>query len=240
MKILVYTISNNNLFNIECIKLLKKSLDLNNQNFDFLVLTNSDIKIENVNCIKTEFTDTDIVYSRYSKVVPDGYDVYVYLDADILFFDKITKIISENKDYSIVIENDKIIKTKNCRWYAYPFYENQQQLLQLPALNSGTFVFKDTLLLKIVRSLFIEKIHLFKSHVEHMQFEQSCFNFAITNILDQNYHKSLFISDKIKLFSCRIDKLIDNINIYHFNNAHIKPAQKINHMRKIYELFTQK
>ena len=172
-------------------------------------------------CISYNLKSFNIIYTKYTELLPDTYDYYIYLDSDILFFDKLESIISD-KDYSIVTEK-KIGQIKDNPWFAYRNATNEEKLdfTKIAPINAGTFAFS--------------KFTIFTqfSAIENVQFEQSCFNYSIYKLCGINYDSCYDISDKIELFA----KTITNKQVYHFCGFTNEMASKYIRMKNFYDQY---
>ena len=236
MKILCYTITDFKQGSLECIDLLYSSLLLNNHdNFDFYVVSNIKpaFKIKYPLILASDLKSFNIIYTKYTELLPDTYDYYIYLDSDILFFDKLESIISD-KDYSIVTEK-KIGQIKDNPWFAYRNATNEEKLdfTKIAPINAGTFAFSKFTILNYIRSIFLNNIFTQFSAIENVQFEQSCFNYSIYKLCGINYDSCYDISDKIELFA----KTITNKQVYHFCGFTNEMASKYIRMKNFYDQY---
>lgn len=242
MKICLYTISDLNAESIQCVDMLYDSIfsqEINKQyNIDFYIVSNK-LPNKNIkyNCILSEYGDSHIVYSRYTSNLPSGYDKYIYLDSDILFFDDILSIIDNRYEFGLVTEGT--IGSMNEAWWKYPFSneEDTQIFKSLKGINSGTFVLSNKEHLTEVSKLFIPYLHLWqnKDGNENAMFEQSCFNYFIAKKCGITLNNCYILTDKVELFCA--DKPPNHKKIYHFTGFGLGMSKKLEYMQKLKLLY---
>jgi hypothetical protein len=236
MKILLYTISDFKDKSVECIDLLLSSI-IFDMPTDFLVITN-DTKNSCAKyplLIDNSLENNYVGYLKYSYMIPEKYDYYIYLDSDILYFDKISKLINFNKHFTIVTENTLI--GKNYWWYFDKVSENENVLLQNSiALNAGSFCFDNSklLLIKYIQNTYSKYYTKDASH--NAMLEQSIFNYTIhknTNFVLDNTHD---ITDFVQLFAGN-SQISHNKKLYHFCGFTNEMHSKYNQMKKLYDTY---
>lgn len=221
-KILIYTVSDFKEKAVECIEMLFESfLENDEPNVDLAIISNTKNKpYKKINKKIHVIYDDDphseefVGFLKFSDKIPDGYDYYIYLDSDILFYGKSTDLYKMNYDFSMVREH--WVRMNN-PWFCYK-YAPQEDLLKMETLdgiNSGTFGFKQLSFLKKVRDLYVKHITE-KNVMKNIMLEQSSFNYALCKELDFNFEKVLDLTDKTLLFAQKGDVQKEKI-IYHFN-----------------------
>lgn len=201
-KILVYTISDLSPSSMGCIDLLQQSLQYRNTDFDFYIVTNRLATVRWWKTIYDPFGFGNYVgWLKYTNLLPDGYDYYIYLDNDILFYEDLYNILTP---YSFVVEPYRMSTV----WFRYPFATRQakQEMKDVNGLNAGTFVFKDKQFLESVKSLYVQQE--FKSIEDEGKFEQKAFNYAI-------FREKLSYLDISNLVQLHATEITDK-KIYHF------------------------
>lgn len=209
MNVFVYTVSDFSPGATECIRYLYSSLKLKNQTFDFAVISNRHNSDFDGKIIIDVNPSPYVGFLKYSKKIPSGYDHYLYLDSDILFYDTIESIC-KGFDFSLVLEKPATMAGK---WWSSAFEEKEKEKLkQYTAINAGSFSFNDVSFLEKVRNIFHNRITL--NHLLDAKLEQSSFNRAILEqgILEKRY---LDFSNKIQLHA-KPDTINRQKTIYHF------------------------
>ena len=215
MKTLLYTISDFKEDAIDCIRMMRNSISDNN--FDFAIIATKKIDCE-YEIIVDESVDNYIGFLKYSPKVPTGYDQYIYLDSDILFFGPISSFYS-NQEFSIVFEDLKMnsLCSAGKFWFKYPHDSSESythNIENLYGINAGSFAFKNTSFLSNVR-FFFEKFKL-NDILSNAILEQSSFNYALCIQNNFDFSKCLDFTNKAVIHakpnSFNIDK-----KLYHFN-----------------------
>ena len=198
MRVLVYTATDFNEESHKCIDLLVENMTLP-ENVDFCVISN--------NPSPEGFKHKVILDSRYylyggflkySKLIPKGYDYYLFLDPDIIYFGNPMDLIDPTKDFTIVTEE----RQNMCQeWFEYKRAPNMDRLkfTMLKGLNAGTFGFKDLGFTDRVRSLY-------ETHIQTILpgdaiLEQSSYNYGICLATDFEMGKCNDIAQKVQLFA---------------------------------------
>lgn len=197
MKILVYTVSDFKPYADKCINMLFENIE--KQELDLCVISNgeapSDFKYKTI----IDSTNYNYIgFLKYSKVIPSGYDAYVYLDSDIIYFGEIEDLISKDKEISVVFEKLKM----NEDWFRYQHADNEKEISFFKknnGLNAGSFCCKNISFLNLVNSLYSP----FISGDVHLdaRLEQSSFNYAVCKTTDFNLSKCFDITDVTQLFA---------------------------------------
>ena len=227
MKTLLYTVSDFKNGSIECIDMMLSHID---GEFDFAVISNSD-----VDCGYKVYVDDScgnyIGFLKYSNQIPEGYDQYVYLDSDILFFgdldvlfdDRPLSITQEFKLMNVPCEQGRY-------WFKYPFditKEYSDKISHFLGINAGSFAFKNIEFLARVRKLFDNCKS--PSVMENAILEQSSFNYSVLQETRFDLNKALNFSD-LTVFDAHKYQFTDWQKLYHFcgfENAMVGKKQKM-------------
>jgi hypothetical protein len=241
MKILLYTISDFKPFALECIELLLKSI-IQDIDYDFIILSNSLPKIfTNFNVIIDDTkTSNYIGYLKYSPKIPKNYDYYIYLDSDILYFDKISKLLPINKNFTIVKENSRILKND---WYYFHYIDTQDDyvLQQSEAMNAGSFAFyKDKCsYISEIYELYKKFTHINNTCHSNAKLEQSIYNYVINKMNNFDLSHCHDITDQTILFAAN-KKPEDNKKLYHFCGFTNEMESKYRKMKIFYDRYLNK
>jgi lipopolysaccharide biosynthesis glycosyltransferase len=242
MKICLYTISDLNPISVQCVDMLYDSIfsqkSNTKNNIDFYVVSNKlPTDYIKYNCILSEFNNAHIVYSRYTSNLPSGYDKYIYLDSDILFFDDLLSLIDDRYEFGLVTEGT--IGDMNGSWWKYPFSTEEDIKIfnSLTGINSGTFVVSDKEYLVQVAKLFIPYLHLWQTQSDssNAMFEQSCFNYFIAKKCGIALDNCYLLTDKVELHCA--DKPPSHKKIYHFTGFGFGMKKKLEYMQKFKLLY---
>lgn len=225
MKTLVYTISDFKPNALDCISLLYKSIQGND--FDFCVISNKEPKNCPFQTIIDPIQREYVGFLKYSPKVPSGYDRYLYLDSDILFFDKVNSFFSE-KPFSVVLESLPM----SDEWFNY--FRSGEDFSQYKGINAGSFGFYDYCFLARVRRLF----EPFVSGDVHRdaRLEQSAFNYAVLKTICGNFSLLEDFSPQSLLFAQGDSPL--NKKLYHFCGFSNEMSSKYYKMKQIYDKYT--
>jgi len=189
MKTLVYT-CNDLQHSLPCVDLLYNSLLKNNTSgsFDFAVVCNnrSHQKVD-YNVLYDESCPPQYIgFLKYSSVISDEYDYYVYLDSDILFYDQLNTILPDGDKLVCVALEGKSSMIDSPQWHSFCYGDRIRSSGQnRNCINAGQFSFhKSSRILSLVRNnLATIPIHSFNSFNCAMS-EQSSFNYTISQIWD--------------------------------------------------------
>lgn len=224
MKTLVYTISDFKPHALDCISLLKKSLS---GYFDFCIISNKRPE----NCPFKVVVDPVyydyIGFLKYSPLVPSGYDRYLYLDSDILYFDNTEKFFSE-KDMSLVLETLPM----SDEWFNY--FRSGEDFSSYKGINAGSFGFNNYSILSQVRNLF-EPFISGNVH-QDARLEQSSFNYAVMKTINKDFSLINDMSKDSVLFAhagSPLDK-----KLYHFCGFSNEMASKYDKMKQFYDNYS--
>lgn len=234
-KTLYYTITNFSACSKECVELLYQSIKINNDNFDFIVLSSKDPpKNFEINTIvdKNSLYDKYVGFLKYSDFVPKNYDNYVYLDSDILYFGKLSQLISEKYHFTITKDNFDM----NHEWFEY-FHspnEHKNKFKTMRGINAGSFSFKNISFLDDVKSLYSP--HITNSSDQNAKLEQSSFNYVLAILCDFDLNKYYDISPICALYSGQIP--IEGKLLYHFCGFTNSMQHKYINMKKLYDKYT--
>jgi len=202
VRVLVYTATDFNEGSHKCIDLLVANMTLPD-NVDFCVMSNKPGP-EGFSH-KVVVDPKDYLYGgflKYSELIPKGYDYYLFLDPDIIYFGNPMDLIDPTKDFTIVTEQRRDLCHDMCyKWFAYSRAPNSDKIkfVNLRGLNAGTFGFKDLGFTARVRSLF--EPHIQKTLLEDAILEQSSYNYGICLATDFNMSKCHDIAHKVQMFA---------------------------------------
>lgn len=239
MKVLLYTISDFKPYSIECIDLLLRSI-ITDIYYDFAIISNQSTHIStNHNIIVDNNINHSYIYLKYSKQIPKNYDYYIYLDSDILYFDKISKLLPLYKQFTIVKENMKIEKNP---WFYYPFNIDpiEDELIQnSEAINAGSFAYNNNQL-SIIHTIYDMCIkHHNDDPLHNAKLEQSSFNYIVNKNNNFDLSNCYDITDATMLFASN-KKPDTNKVLYHFCGFTGEMITKYVNMKKFYELYTNR
>lgn len=225
MKTLVYTISDFKVGALECISLLYKSIK--GSDFDFCVVSNKRPENCPFNVVVDSTERAYVGFLKYSPKVPSGYDRYLYLDSDILFFDKVDSFFSE-KPFSVVLEKLQM----SDEWFNY--FRSGEDFSQYKGINAGSFGFYDYSFLARVRKLF----EPFVSGDVHRdaRLEQSSFNYAVLKTISGQFSLLNDFSEESLLFA-QADSPLDK-KLYHFCGFSNEMLSKYYKMKQTYDKYT--
>lgn len=233
--ILCYTITNFCPCADQCIELLYQSIKLNNkEDFDFIVLSSCDVPINfKINTIvdKNILYDKYIGFLKYSDLIPKNYKYYIYLDSDILYFGKLSYLLSDKHDFTITKENIH----SNHEWFHYKYYNDKLKINNSYGINAGSFAFKDINLLYNIKKIYNNYIGL--SPIDNAKLEQSSFNYLLALLSDFNIDKYYDISNICELHATT--SLIEGKLLYHFCNFTQSLEFKYNNMKILYDKYTE-
>lgn len=239
MKIFLYTISNFAEQAINCIDLLFTSINFDIST-DFSIISNQHYNSKyNIIIDETLPSNEYIGCLKYSSMIPDYYDYYIYLDSDILYFDKISKLIDYNKVFTITKEQHLI---NNSPWHLFPYVENQEEKILLQkcqALNAGSFGFHKSQLyiLQKISDLYLKFYS--KNNINYnAMLEQSIYNYIVYS--SNNFKTDLLydITDMVELFAASKSR-IPNKTLYHFCYFTNEMSTKYKNMEKFYNEYNQ-
>lgn len=233
MKILLYTISDFKSMSIECIDLLLSSIIFDIPT-DFVILSGSSIDYTNYKIIYTPQKSNYIGSLKYSPDIPNNYDYYIYLDSDILYFDKVSNLINLDKKYTIVYEDSKI--NKNPWWYFKYSNTDTSILEKSQALNAGSFAFAKSEF-KILNDIYTTYHNYANNNIrENAELEQSIFNYYIYKYLNFNTDYVYDITNITQLFASDYP-LQNNKKLYHFCGFTNTMISKYYKMKEKYDQF---
>lgn len=227
MKTLLYTVSDFKDGALECINMMLNHIE---GEFDFIVISNRDF-----DCGHKVYVDDScgsyIGFLKYSKQIPEGYNQYVYLDSDILFFGELS-ILFDDRPLSITQELKMMGKPceQGRYWFKYPFDTTQEysnRIINFLGINAGSFAFKNVNFLSRVRKLFNGRKS--QNIMENAILEQSSFNYAVCQETRFDLQKALNFSD-LTVFEAHKHSFTDRGRLYHFcgfENAMIGKKEKM-------------
>jgi hypothetical protein len=232
MKILVYTVSDFKADALDCIKLMLSSF--NKINFDFKIITNNIDYKQYEDVIYDEFQCEYVGFLKYSENIPDGYDRYIYLDSDILYFGNVNELFSD-KEYSCVIEDLPMTN----EWFLYKNHNNQylNNIKNLNGFNAGTFSFKKISFLSKIRQAFkpyiTQNVHL------DARLEQSSFNFILSNEINFDINNINNLTQITQLFA-DINPHSNSKKLYHFCGFSNEMSSKFFKMKNFYDNYARR
>lgn len=198
MKVLVYTATDFNDDSHKCINLLAANMTLPD-GVDFCVISNKSGP-EGFSH-KVIVDPRDYVYGgflKYSKLIPKGYDYYLFLDPDIVCFGNPMNLIDPNKEFTTIYEPRESMSGS---WFNYKRAPNSDRLkfFMLKGINAGTFGFRHIKFTGSIRKLF--EPHIQHNLIEDAMLEQTSFNYGMCLATDFDLSKSYDISDRSQLFA---------------------------------------
>lgn len=228
MKTLLYTVSDFKNHAIDCIDLLINNIK--DYDFDFAIVSN-----QNIDCkykiILDEKKYEYIGFLKYSEQIPNGYNQYIYLDSDILYFGHSKDLVDDSKEFSIVKE--KLLM--NNEWFKYPYNDSFEYINKSSSnlgLNAGTFAYKNISFLQNVRNLYepfiSQDIHL------DARLEQSSYNFALSHAVDFDFNRCHDLTNKTVLFADQHEFSTEK-SIYHFCGFSNEMNSKFLKMKRFYD-----
>lgn len=235
MKICLYTISNFSIGAISCINLLLKSLSYNNYS-DFFIISNY---IDN-SCPYNIILDTKnnsnyIGYLKYSPNIPKGYDYYIYLDSDILYFDSLESLISPDKSFSVVKENCLIKENKDWFYFKHIHSTYEEKLIEnCSALNAGSFAFNSEQINNIQSVYYYYQKYKNNDIMHNAQLEQSIYNFIIHRQTKYSLDNCYDLTDKTLLFASQKQQE-QTKKLYHFCGFSNEMLSKYKNMKNFYD-----
>lgn len=227
MKILVYTVSDFKSNALDCINLMISCFT--KINFDFKIVTNKSEYKNNKDVIFDETSYKYIGFLKYSKNIPHGYDKYIYLDSDILYFDDVENLFSEKK-YSCVIEELPM----NHEWFLYKKHDHEylEKIKLLNGFNAGTFSFEDINFLKQIRNYFepyvTQDVHF------DARLEQSSYNYALSKNINFDLNNIYDLTKITQLFA-DTKQYTYNKKLYHFCGFSNEMQSKFFKMKNFYD-----
>jgi len=237
-KVFIYTVSDFKPGSIECIEMLFSPFLKENSNvIDLNIIADRQPYKEIDKRIKliednSENANKFIGFLKFSTKIPHGYDYYIYLDSDILYYGKSSDLYNNNCDFSIVRE-DWVKMTHPWHFYQKSTQEESEKMNNLNGINSGTFGFKDIGFLEKVRKLYENDITL--DVMSNIKLEQSSFNYAICKELDFNIdNRVLDLTNKTLLFATG-KQFNKEKTIYHFNGFTNTMSGKTSSMKSFLE-----
>jgi len=231
MKYLVYTVSDFSDGAEECISILYNSiLKRNNKsNFDFVVVTNKSRQSKFNLVIDDSVESNYIGWLKYTNKLPEGYDGYLYLDSDIIFYEKIKNMFGSHQ-ISVIYENSPM----SCSWFMFDMAtdEEKQKMMNIKGCNAGTFSFTDKIILEKINNLC--KLINFKNLniLDQAKAEQSCFNYFIFSLHQQQISLNN-ITSFIQLHV--VEEKEKNKSIFHFCGFDGGMVDKHKKMKKFIE-----
>jgi len=238
MKLLLYTISDLGADSIRCIDLLLSSIVYDIE-YDFYIISNkpSPNRITHNLIIDDVLPSNYIGYLKYSEKLPDNYDYYIYLDSDILYFDKLSELIDRTKEFSVVTENYIV---GDSEWFYFKYHDldkpNTINFKKSNALNAGSFAFnrssKNTV--HKAHSLY-RKYH--NNDIDHdVKLEQCIFNYIIHSNTNYTLDNCFNITNTVELFASNKSPK-ENKKLYHFCGFTNEMGSKYQSMKEFYDKY---
>jgi hypothetical protein len=238
MKVLLYTISDLKIDSIRCVDLLLSSIVYDIE-YDFYIISNkpSSNRIAYNLIIDDVLPSNYIGYLKYSEKLPDNYDYYIYLDSDILYFDKLSKLIDGTKEFSVVAENYEV---GNGEWFYFKYSNLDEQntinFKKSKALNAGSFAFKRSSknTMHLARSLY-NTYH--NNDIDHdVKLEQCIFNYIIHSNTNYILDNCFNITNTVELFASNKPPK-ENKKLYHFCGFTNEMGSKYRSMKEFYDKY---
>lgn len=198
VRVLVYTVTDFNDEAHKCIDLLAANMTLPD-GVDFCVISNKPGPEGFSHKVIVE--PRDYVYGgflKYSKLIPKGYDYYLFLDPDIICFGNPVNLIDPNKDFTIIVEPKE---SMSGTWFGYRLapISDRLKFVMLKGINAGTFGFRHIEFTDSIRKLF--EPHIQNKLVADAILEQTSYNYGMCLATDFDLSKSYDVSDKAQLFA---------------------------------------
>jgi hypothetical protein len=202
-----------------------------NINFDFKIITNNSNYKDCDDIIFDDFQCNYVGFLKYSKYIPEGYDAYIYLDSDILFFGSPRDLITE-KEYSCVIEDLPMTD----EWFLYKKHDRDyiDRIKNLNGFNAGTFCFKNLDFLKKIRNSF--EPHITDSIHLNARLEQSSYNFILSKEINFDTNNIFDLTSITQLFA-DMHPYTDSKKIYHFCGFSNEMQSKFFKMKSFYDKY---
>lgn len=238
MKILLYTISDFSDHAQDCIRLLLKSIC--GDNYDFCILTNNDIHSDEYNILYDKTYQSNYIggLKYQTKLLPDSYDYYIYLDSDILYFDNVENLLPSDKQYfSVVRETQYLVGDSDWFLFSQADKYDYSRLLNSQAINAGTFVYHKSQIDDIF-SIYNLYMTYHTNKIEYdCKLEQSIYNYVINKKINfDNYHLYKDLSNITQLFAAQ-SQPIKNKTLYHFCGFSNEMTTKYIHMKNFYDQY---
>jgi hypothetical protein len=198
VRVLVYTVTDFNDESHKCIDILAANMTLPD-GVDFCVISNKPSPEGFKH--KVILDPRYYVYGgflKYSKLIPKGYDYYLFLDPDIVCFGNPMNLIDPNKEFTTICEPKE---SMGGPWFNYRRapVSDRLKFFMLKGMNAGTFGFKHIKFTGSIRKLF--EPHIQHNLIEDAKLEQTSYNYGMCLATDFDLSKSYDISDKSQLFA---------------------------------------
>lgn len=237
MKTLLYTITNFSPNADDCINLMYDSLKLDN-NTDFLVVSNTQPP---ENFKHNTVVDSSIPracyvgFLKYSEMIPKGYNQYIYLDSDILYFGEVKSLYNE-KEFTIVRDHGSM----QSRWFYYENHDKKDldMMIKTQAINGGTFAFKNIEFIKKIKDLYTPYISKFNT-VDNAILEQSSYNYAVAKTSNFTFDNCYDITDITVLYAAKKIPEKDKY-LYHFCGFRDSMIVKYQEMKELYDEYKRR
>jgi hypothetical protein len=225
-KTLVYTTCDFSSNSYKCTELLYRSLLVNNSDFDFYIISNTKSSESEFPIIVEDSPNRKILANwKYTKLLPEGYNQYFYLDSDILCFGKLEDLCDDN-DLSLCTENHRMSDSEYfCYKDATP--EEKLKMKDYNGFQAGSFGFKNMKFLSEIRELIEPKLNnpIIPDGISREEFHRIILPDAMLDQTSLNYYVLKQLPD-MKYFDFTDKVLIrpddpvrfytENKMIYHF------------------------
>lgn len=240
MKIVLYTISDFKEKSIDCIKLLLSSM-IEDIDYDFYVITNkSNIECE-FDTLHDCSTNKYVGYLKYAtNLFSKTYDYYIYLDSDILYFDKLSKLLPQKPQEIFSIVKEENTKVKDSDWYNFQYGPEEEMSIirNLPALNAGSFAFRHDKKDSLFEAYELYHRYANKNIAHDVKLEQSIYNYTIYKNINFDLLNCHDLTTITKLFATNSTQQKEK-TLYHFCGFSNKMTDKFTNMKNFYDRYTQ-
>lgn len=235
MKTCFYTVSDLKEFSIKCIDLLLDSIEADIE-YDFYVVSNNNASCKYNVIYDNNYLSEYVGYLKYSPLLSQNYSYYIYLDSDILFFNKLSKLIPQNKHMSIVKEGCLI---SNHDWYYFDTTHNngdRENIQKSQAINAGSFAYSQDVLTVMSKIYDTYATHRTNNNSNNAKLEQQLYNFMVNKYFDFDIDQCYDITPITELFASDKEPIIGK-TLYHFCGFSGEMVSKYNSMRTFYDKY---
>lgn len=238
MKVCIYTISDLKEYSIKCIDLLVSSLNTNIP-YDFFVISNKNEACKYSLIYDTNYFSDYVGYLKYSPLIPKNYQYYIYLDSDILYFDKISLLIPYNQKFSLVKEHCTI-STNDWYYFDKVTDNTDRDLLQkCQAINAGSFAYSSDMLESLTKAYSMYSEHHNNDNLFNAKLEQQLYNYIVHKFFAFDVSQCKDITPITELFAQHKEPS-DNKTLYHFCGFSGEMVSKYHFMRDFYDKYTRR
>jgi hypothetical protein len=230
MKYLIYTVSDFTDCAEECISILYDSILKQNtkSDFDFVVVTNKSTQSKFNLLIDDSMESNYVGWLKYTNKLPEGYDGYLYLDSDIIFYEKIKNMFGSHP-ISVIYENHPMSSS----WFMFDMATNQekQEMININGCNAGTFSFTNKTTLEEINSI-CKLVNIENLNKEDQaKIEQTCFNYFIFKL----HRQQILINDITPFIQLHVQEKQKNKSIFHFCGFDGSMINKYKRMKEFIE-----